>query len=357
MPISRDLSGVPEVPQAEGVGQSPEADRYILPLLEAWFEEYQAADDFNLSFAVPGTRFRASWAGGCARQLGYKVIEHDADMARCGPPGNSPEVIDRALAIVDAYAPTDPPSMADFWRMDSGTEVHLRLQALAMKLWPGCVVEQKVDLRPDVDGSASVDILIVEPAGLMGVQRTLIEIKTKGGFAFKKAVIPFKGKAEGPNLAAKLQAGLAARALGADQVIILFVSQENISVGVAEKNGLKDHERFIGRWMYTLEDLGPILDRETARIRRVLQMVDNGELPPRAIYDEETPADARIVDPSKGSWTVVDGEGRITNAGRYYLCDGYCSWQTRCIADGPDATIPHELRLADPVRRQDPGVR
>lgn len=341
MPLARNLEDLPKAEQRGKVAQSPEADRLVMPIFEAWLDEYRAADGFDLPHAVPGTRFRASWAGGCSRQLGYKVIEHDAQIAAKNQIGDAEQV----TAIRDAYAPTNPPSLADYWRMDSGTVVHETLQRLAMKVWPGCVVEQKVDLRPDVDGSASVDVLIDEEQDVGGPfcrrRRTLIEIKTKGGFAFKKATI---GSAEGPALANKLQAGLAARALGADQVIILWIAQESISVGVAAKNGLEDHERFIGRWLYTMDELAPLLDAETRRINKVLALVDEGKLPPRAISDDEVPPQARVTNPKTGLWTVV-ADGKIRESGRYFMCDGYCPYQDRCIADGEDAVVPVELRL------------
>jgi hypothetical protein len=49
-------------------------------------------------------------------------------------------------------------------------------------------------------------------------------LKTVNGFSFKMKATGFKGPAEGPSWAHILQGALAARALGADTMIIAYLS-------------------------------------------------------------------------------------------------------------------------------------
>jgi hypothetical protein len=41
-----------------------------------------------------------------------------------------------------------------------------------------------------------------------------------------------------------------------------------------------------------------------------------------------------VVDPSRGTWQILDDAGNVTDAGSTWMCN-YCANQDRCIEDGP----------------------
>lgn len=368
MGIKRDLSGLPAQTSAESVKPDPEADQYLLPLAQSWYDAYIEGGNDDRAFAVAGTRYRASWAGGCARSNGYRVLENDAKMRLAMLEDadsvlmvseQAPELIAQARAVREHYKPTNPPSLADLWRMSLGSNVHSLFDDAIQAAFPNAEVEVAVDLRPDIDGSATVDVKITErvpveyprpvsdtaPELAFRERVTLLELKTLGGFGFKKAVIPFKGPAEGPKLAHILQVGMAAKAIGAERIIIGYLSMENISKGIADKAGLADHNRFLAGWVYEAEDFLPVVDKEERRINAILKAIDEGRLPPRHVNDGELPTAARITNVDNGLWTVTNDKDEITNSGTTWWC-GYCWSRDRCREDGPDGVVPIELRLS-----------
>lgn len=341
----RDTS-VQDLPGAsDGDGERPVAQPLVVHLLaEEWHRQYVEAGNDEKAFAIPGTRFRASWAAGCARATGYRIQENDARIALdsfVGQVGSTVAMTEEdnerftgLQQAVLALAPTNPPSIADTWRMGLGQMVHDALQWVLIRAmerrFPGAQIEVAVDLRPDVDGSGSVDIVIVES------DRTIVvELKTINGFGFKLSSIPFKGPAQGPRYGAKVQGALSAKALEADLLIVGYLSLELLSPDVAKRNGRDEIGRFTAEWHYTPEQFLPWAEAEHKRVSKILEIVDAGGLPPRAIADPEIPKRARITDPSSGAWTVTDPEsGAIVQAGKTWWC-GYCWQRDRCITDGP----------------------
>lgn len=360
-PVVKDMSDLPKASAA--TGEPPEqVMRFASLLAEAWHEinVENGADD--KAFAVEGTRFRASWATGCARALSYKVLENDAKVALAGflataPPagdGTNPEddaiqaQHDRLVANVEAMRPTNPPSVADSFRMGLGTMVHEGLEPAIARAFPGAELEVAVDLRPDVDGSATMDVKLTEPDRIS--ERTgkpyvtVIEIKSVNGYGFKLGVTNERGPAEGPKYSHKVQAALAGVALDADEIVIVWVSLECISVGMAAKYKLPtEAHRFAGEWRYDRETFEPWARREHTRVAKVIALLDEGQLAPRAIDDPEIPKAARIVDPKAkdgyGRWEVRDGEGAITQTGETWWC-GYCWHRDRCVVDGGPGAVP-----------------
>lgn len=349
-PINRDLS---DVDRPAGEPPSHEATLLLLPLAEAWYDDYLAGGNDKRAFAVEGTRFRASWAAGCARALGYKIARNDAErladmLSLQGEDADKDALADAALTAA-ALQPTNPPGLADAWRMGLGQLVHERFQAVFEKAYPDAECEISVDLRPDIDGSASIDIVLREPhpdalndddrQGVpTGTFTTVIELKTINGFGFKVSTTNFKGAPEGPRFGAKVQAALSAKAIGADRMIVGYLSMECLSPDLAKGLGVGEAGRFLAAWSYAPDEFLPWAEAEHRRVAKVIEFVDRNELPPRAISDGEVPKAARITDPSKGMWTVADSDGKVLSAGKTWWC-GYCWDQDRCIRDGESGVL------------------
>lgn len=334
MAIAKDHSDLPK-------GNPPVADPQYGPLLAmAWRDAY--VDESDLPMAVEGVRLRASWAGRCSREIGYKVA-------------GLPE--------------TDPPDLAAYWRFGLGTLVHERLQSVLADAYPGAEIEKITDWkRLGLSGASHVDAYLVteertsssfrSPSGpgssgqedeLGGAgarseayvsdpdegpnsgrtRSTVIEIKTTNGFAYK-LMVGARGPAQGPKSGALLQAALSARALDADEVVIIYLSMEGLSPREAEKIGTDDIGKFCAEWRYPISALNEMIDREVARLGRIVELVDGGELAPRH-YPIEMPPSARVTDPMTGAWTLEKG-GHVLEAGTLWAC-GYCPMQQRCAGD------------------------
>lgn len=420
----KDLSHLP-VP-GRVVGQVPDPQPFYAPLLaEAWAD---TLDDGKLDMAFPEARVRHSWAGSCARKIGYMLT-------------NTEE--------------TNPIDIADRWRFGLGTIVHERWQEVLQKAFPTAEIEKRVwieecksaghidafipatptpgttlssdrdsgdvldlvrseavrlrgtregqqgtgtglgtpsglrgDGGPDPRGSASGSSLPGEglrqprssgasdlggeqsagrgsedalpegsplraresgqtdrpgsdKQGVSGVRpdqepgmagSTAIELKTIGGFGMKM-LVGARGAAEGPRSSAFLQGALNGLASSADKVVIVYLSLENLSQREAEKltANPKPWQKFAAEWSYEAEDFLPAAIKEVNRLKRIIEIVDEGGLPPRSI-PIEIPAGARIFDPMKGSWQVQDKDGMITDAGSWWGCQ-YCSFRDCCDED------------------------
>lgn len=314
MVINKDQSAL-----AASAGNPPDSSpRFVTALADRWYKDYVDGGNEDRSFAVPGTRWRASWAAGCARKVAYS-IDH-ADARRQGDD-------DRVVLT----KPSNPPTVADLWRMNLGTMVHTALEEIFPAAFPGADIELAVDLRPEVDGSATSDIVVRQPDGKVIV----VELKTKNGFGYKLATTNFKGPPDGPSYNHKVQAAVLAHALGADELVVGYLAMECISPGLADGMGLGDVGRFAAEWTYPKEVFTPWALQEHKRVGRIISVVDSdgpSEVP-RAVDDDEVPREARIVDPSKGAWEVRDADGVVTQVGRTWFCS-YCSYQDRCCVDG-----------------------
>lgn len=293
MAIKADHSALPR-------GNPPSTEPRFGALLAAtWAAEHMSEED--RPFAIEGARLRASWAGKCARDIGYR------------------------LAGVEQ---SNPAGIAAHFRMRLGSLVHEDLQPIFAKMFPGASIEHVADWSEmGLPGASHVDVfLVTEP----DKRRTVIEIKTVGGYGFK-TMVGARGPAQGPKFTALLQGALSGRALHADDVTIIYLSMENLSPREAEKIGADEIGRFYAEWTYTVDQLAEITDREIARLGKVLDVVDAGELPPRQIPGELPPG-ARVTNPETGAWTLDRG-GNVLEAGSTFFC-GYCDYKDQCIADG-----------------------
>ncbi len=345
MPIKKDVSSLPGV--SDQPGQPPVKSPIIVnKLAEVWYQQYLDGGEDLAPSMVEGARWRASWSGMCARAVGYNIQERDAKVALATAHDQmhvgDDERLDELAQRVAMLAPTNPPSIADAWRFGLGTMVHEALQKVIADAFPGATIEMKVKI--DDFGSASVDIVIdqwndgiaraVNVSGIKNAKpdfRTSVELKTINGFGYKMSATTFNGPEEGPRSSAVMQGAMAAVKLKADRLIVGYLSLECLSPDVARRNGMDEIGRFAAEWHYTPEEFTPIAEKETKRVRRILQVVDARELAPRAIPD--LPTGARIVNPGNGVWEVRAEDGSITDSGKTFHC-AYCNQRDRCLADG-----------------------
>jgi hypothetical protein len=232
-------------------------------LADAWWQKWRGQPEKER--AMPELPFRASMSGSCSRQIWFYC--HNTTV-------------------------TEPETAADVWRANLGTIVHELFQDELAVLndneeidsWS---IEDNVDLSSlGIRGSGHQDLYVLMSNG----RKILVELKTAGGFAFKKSTTQFKGPGEGPKYGHIIQACLLARAMECDEVHIVYMSLECISKGMTLKLGLdSEYRRFVAEWTYDLadEELSELLDRETARIIDAIE----SETPPNAwVVDNDTPA-------------------------------------------------------------------
>lgn len=299
MPIKADRSTLPSTPDPSD-GVAPDADdRFIREALTKYLDVAEPLDD-ELELAIPEAGpVRGSQAGQCARRISYD-LDPDVEAA--------------------------PFDMSSRWNFAMGTFIHDQVQA-----YGGGQAEVKVDLNPiGVKGSAHLDQLLDEDGRTVAV-----EIKSINGTGFKQAATRDRGPATGPKIAHLLQGGLAALALGADDLRLAYVAKENAAPWHVARHGYNPESPvagFAAQWTLEVESLRPRLEREAKRLAKIVDLHEKGEWAPRSIVDEDVPASALIVNPERGDWTVTDGDGQVLSAGKTWQCD-YCSYQERCAAD------------------------
>lgn len=337
MPIHDDLSDLP--PEAARVGMFPVEHPVVVPLLaEAWYESYLEGDEH-----VPSAKWWASLSSMCARAVGYEVREGEAkralaiarrEMAELSTEtepallADVERIIGTIEAQVESLAPTNPPSIADAWRFGIGSMIHDQLQKVLPTVFPDAQIELRVTIEDW--GSARIDAVITEQRDEAPFV-TVLELKSVNGFGYKTMATSFKGAPEGPRKSAIVQGAMAAKELNADRLIIGLLSLECLSPDVAQRNGLDEIGRFAAEWHFTPAEYLPYAEQETKRVRKILDLVEAGTLPPRST--PEIPPRARIVDPRTGAWTITDEAGQIQGNGKTWVC-GYCRNRDRCLADG-----------------------
>lgn len=299
----KDLSHLKEA--ASSGGWLPDAQpRYAPQLAQAWADQL---GDQDKAMATAEARMRHSWADMCARRLGYEV---------------------RGDAV------TQPLTVADYWRFGTGTTIHEKWQDVMMKTFPHAEVEVTCQID-SIPSAGHIDLVLREYVMRPELDEprshvTAMELKTINGYGFKMAV-GARGEAEGPRGSAITQAALNGYAIDADEIVIVYLSLENLSPRELTKVGKEEWQRFSAEWSMTKEEYWPIAEKEIRRFSKILEVVDEGALPPRAIPD--LPFGARVVAPTKGTWNQFDDGGAVVGAGTTWHC-GYCPFQSRCEEDG-----------------------
>ena len=158
------------------------------------------------------------------------------------------------------------------------------------------------------------------------------ELKSVGGFVFKKAATTFQGPPEGPKYGAIIQGALAAWSLGVDKLVVVNLSKENVSPSLAKAYSTSPIGRFAAEWKYSVDEIMPILENEVGRIKRVEQAIEAGVLLPRMLHDPEVAVGGIVTHPKTGVWRVVEGDV-VVASDTTWMCN-YCDHQAVCIRDG-----------------------
>ena len=312
MAIKKNLGELPIVNTGNGI--RPDDDPFIgRAIAKAWLDKnYQEGK----AHAVEGSRFRFSMAGTCSRQLQY---------------------------YINGEPVTNPPDAADAWRMGLGTMVHTAIQeyfeaSMVNGVFDCNYYEVEMETKtsiPEISGSGHVDMFFtLFDKDSKPYRKVVVEIKTLNGFGFKVAATGFKGPAEGPRRDHIKQAALSAYALDADDVIMCYVSMENVSPSIAGKY-CDDAEfgRFTAQWTYSKAEWMPLAETEIARVGNVLSQIDHpsGGLVEPTIENDNGLL-VSITDPATGRWELMH-EDSLIDSGRAWQC-GYCRYRDRCIGDG-----------------------
>lgn len=312
MTINADHS---DLPRGDSRNWPPDAvPRFGQKLAEVWARQNE--ESFNKPTRL-GTKGRVSMVGQCARSTSYYML---------------------------GIEQSEPPSLAENWVMGLGTMIHEALQPVLVEAFPGAGIEFPVDIRTDemypsdLSGSGDVvlDYVVEGEAG----RKVVIEIKTIGGFGFKILVGARKGfggvDESGPKYQQLTQGAVLAHAEGADELVMLYLSRENLSYAEMNKLGTDDVGRFLAEFTIPRDQYEPIAQAELKRQQFIMdEYVGKGALAPRAIVEPGFPK-ARVIDPSRGQWEerrTIGGNEVVSGAGQTWIC-GYCHYRSRCIADG-----------------------
>lgn len=262
-------------------------------------------DGSEAPYTPDSMRWRGSWAGMCARQVAYQTT---------------------------GVEKTNPPSLADYWRMGLGSVVHELLEP-AVQQWikdsPGLTAEEEVDVTFDNEGYGHVDLVLSTDTG----QKIVCELKTINGFGFKRSV----ENEEGPRHSHVLQGAMYANALDADLLVIGYLAMELISPGRAKTRGIDDVGRFAAEWHFTRDEFVPLAQEEEVRLGAIAAAAHAGDVIPRrfSLSDPDIPFPAEVVNPATGHWElqVATADGYdVTGSGRAWQCR-YCDYQDRCVSD------------------------
>ena len=338
--IKKDLSALPvAAPQqwVEKATHEPDSNPLIGPVLaQNWFDG--RTHDDNLPRALPDAGpIRGSDAGKCSRSIWYRMQ---------GTPKS------------------DPPSIADHWRMDLGTLVHVGLQDAIEVTLPNAVNELKIDLNyAGIPGSQHADIVspvMVEVEAIEEGEMPVkvekweaIEIKTVNGYGYKTMATRFRGGPGGPRESHVMQMALSVAALhhaGEYDMVggrIVYLSMENVGPEMAEHIGLGGEVgRFCAEWFFPLEQCLNIAGAEAERFEQLIEAVDQKHewvegLVPTSAYRKEQLV---IMNPKTGAGIDLKGVGDKT-----WQCN-YCDYQSQCIRDydqvRPSAIVSMDERRA-----------
>ena len=275
-------------------------DWFIEAAVSQFWDRYRNSESFDLPMALPDSRIRASWAGMCARRIGYSVA---------------------------GVEESNPTTAADAWRFNVGSMLHETIQEVIVARFPGSTIEVKVRLSEI--GSGHIDVVLTKPDG----KRVVVEIKTINGFGFRRM---FGRDGEGPRYGGIVQGALNAAALDppADELMLVVFSLEVMSSVQAQKLGLmSEFKRFAAQWTYTRDEFMAIANEETIRLRRIIELVDQGDLQyvPRIVPDPSLPPH-EVINPSKGTIAIKNHEGVRVAVQSTWHCN-YCGFQDHCQRD------------------------
>jgi len=259
--------------------------------------KYNEAGDKPTAF---GTTMRVSDAGSCERQRWYKGMGFDQ---------------------------SETPDMQTLLAFHVGDSIHEFVQeAFQRQAVMGGVsvdVEVPVDCRQlGVDLSGTADLVVTYEDG----HKVVVEFKSASAYGSKLAK-------EAPKREHVAQAGLYARGLGADEIMIVYIAKETsfrdkVRAGDVYEHTFKLNDPvFEGR----LETVFDITEFELLRYKRVGQCIDAGLLPHPIVFDdaEELEGLSRL--------KTVESPGPFGKASKnsHWECR-YCLYNGLCYGVGPD---------------------
>jgi hypothetical protein len=251
-------------------------------------------------------RLRASWAGQCARKIGFELLAYPPDLETEG----------KSLRIFRA-----------------GDDIHDLIQSALIKEY-GIDIEVPSDWWPTLDLGCNLDghsteLLI---AGYTTPKRTGIEIKSMAPYGFEIATGQrARGELPGPKFEHVLQSGLGslAPALDAEQIWIIYVNKATSDIADWIIGVDEPLSHLGGR---TVRDM---VAAELRRMAGILSRIDNGELP-RAVIPE---------------YGVVQNPPAKGSKGQPWACR-YCSFQPTCSRLGPEVVTIGHLRTLTAQQNQ-----
>lgn len=278
--------------------------------------------------SVLGSAF-AGWlaANSRPRTTGERSYVRPSDALSCA----------RRVSYVAAGREGTPMEPSGLWVTTLGTNIHEMLGAAVRDAYPDAELETAFDGPVDVDGTeihvkSYVDLVI--PSLSLAT-----DFKSVGGFAYKMAVGD-RGAPEGPKREHLIQAGIGALLTGMENVSVLYLARDAISVAVAKRKGFDEIRRFAAEWTVPLESIRADVVAELNRLWGITRLWNDE----RTLAARKVPGVPSVIDaPRDGSWAVrelvdnPEGSGEpvsiITATGNYWGC-GYCPFQQDCITDG-----------------------
>jgi hypothetical protein len=296
----RDLGHLPKAKRVEG--EPPDEHPRWGSILIDWIHDRAEKNKPN---AVEGARFRHSDAGICSRALAYAALG------------------------IESSNPPEPDGYYIFWL---GDVIHEAMQtAVKERFGDAAEIEVKVGTG---DMGGHIDIVVYLETGNTKPYIVSIEVKSQGGFGYKVATAGWRGQLPGPKLPHKRQSFLNAKAIDADEAVVLYFAKEpNNWV----KEGMDPLLRVVAEWTYTREQYEAEADEEISRIQGILSLLDEEKKLPARKAPELGPQNHLIIDPKTGDWrNIVNGHLVKPDDYKPYWGCGYCRYQDICAQTGAE---------------------
>jgi hypothetical protein len=301
MAIRRDLRDLPDP------GAPDPEPRFAPVLAETWRDRSIAERELHVPSGKP---FIHSDAGKCARALAYRA----AGIPR-----------------------SEEMDLPGYWNTTLGTMVHEAWQQSLVERF-GDAVQYEVEVTiPEIDSVGYVDALVTTDHFVDDMEErtwvSSVEAKTIGGYGFKAAVGKIRRGTppEGPKSDHKLQAAVNALAANADEAVVAYLAKECISY-----EDVPEAQRMCAEWTMTRAEFEPLARDEIARVRGILDLLEQGELAARKIPG----VPGEVVNASTGEWRRFDKDEVLVDTGTCWQCR-YCAWQSLC-AQTPAGRVPVE---------------
>lgn len=245
-----------------------------------------------------GTKMRISDAGSCERQRWYKGMGFDE---------------------------SETPDMQTLLAFHVGNSIHdfvqeaFERQAVMGGVSVDC--EVPVDCRSlGADLSGSADLVVTYSDG----HKVVVEFKSASAYGSKLAK-------EAPKREHVAQAGLYARGLGADEVMIVYVAKESSFRDKVRAGDVYTHHYALNDEVFENETVNDVVEFELQRFRRVETLLDANVLPHPIVFDD---GDEQI---GLSRLKTVENVGPFGRASKHthWECR-YCLYNSLCHGVGPD---------------------